>query len=124
MCDYIKVQNTFWTDHAGVARPVSRMKKLCFTKLPSHAALRAFVYVRDRFSCKWCGVTATAIDGYDGKTNVATGLRSTEGWDIWFVVDHVVSRRNGGSNHPSNLQMLCDPCNSAKSGLVDAKVGK
>lgn len=24
------------------------------------------------------------------------------------IVDHIVSRRNGGSNHPHNLRLLCD----------------
>ncbi|MES2262132.1 MAG: HNH endonuclease [Pseudomonadota bacterium] len=100
------------------------MKKLHFTRLPSHAALRAFVYQRDGFCCQWCGVSAPPPPQYDGKDNVLTGATSKQGWDIWFVVDHVVSMRNGGSNHPQNLQMLCDPCNSAKSGLVDSKVGK
>lgn len=124
MRDYIEIPLPFWTDHHGVSRKTSSMKKLHFGRLPSHAALRAFVYQRDGYACQWCGVSVPAPDQYDGRDNLKTGLLDKDGWDIWFVVDHVVSRRNGGSNHPENLQMLCYPCNSAKSGLVDSKVGK
>ena len=38
-----------------------------------------------------------------------------------LVIDHVVSRLNGGTHHPDNLQTLCDSCNSAKVGLVDSR---
>jgi 5-methylcytosine-specific restriction endonuclease McrA len=37
--------------------------------------------------------------------------------------DHIVSRRNGGSHHPDSLRVLCDSCNAAKTGLVDARSG-
>jgi 5-methylcytosine-specific restriction endonuclease McrA len=34
-------------------------------------------------------------------------------------VDHIVALVNGGSNWPSNLQLVCRPCNSSK-GALDA----
>lgn len=40
-----------------------------------------------------------------------------------LVADHVVSRRNGGSHHPDNLQALCQRCNARKAALVDAHGG-
>jgi len=124
MRDYVDIALPFWTDHLGTSRHTSGMKKLHFGRLPSHVALRAFVYRRDCFTCQWCRVSVPAPADYDGKDNLVTGLKNKDGWDIWFVVDHIVSRRNGGSNHPENLQMLCYTCNSAKSGLIDSKAGK
>lgn len=32
-------------------------------------------------------------------------------------VDHIISRKNGGSNEKSNLQALCRRCHSRKSAL-------
>ncbi len=34
------------------------------------------------------------------------------------TVDHVVPLSRGGRNDPSNLQLLCGPCNSAKGARV------
>ena len=29
-------------------------------------------------------------------------------------IDHIIARWKGGSDHPSNLQAACRPCNSSK----------
>ncbi len=90
----------FWTDSDGrswrVPRILGRLKP---GKCPGHAALRAHVIARDG-ACRMCGSTSD------------------------LVADHVLSRRNGGSHHPDNLQALCSPCNSRKAATVDAKVGR
>lgn len=97
MRDYAKLGPTFWTDHHGRAWKVPQIKgRLKPGKCPGHRALREFVIYRDG-CCKHCG----SIES--------------------LVADHIVSRRNGGSHHPSNLQCLCDPCNARKAGLVDSK---
>ena len=31
-----------------------------------------------------------------------------------FTVDHIVSRKRGGTDHIDNLQLLCGHCNSVK----------
>jgi 5-methylcytosine-specific restriction endonuclease McrA len=84
-----------WTDHHGKTWKVPEIKgRLKPGKCPGHAALRAFVIHRDG-SCKKCG----------GKDDL--------------LADHILSRRNGGSHHPNNLQCLCERCNASKSGTVD-----
>jgi len=30
------------------------------------------------------------------------------------AVDHIVPRARGGQNEPTNLQLLCEPCNASK----------
>lgn len=87
----------YWTDHHGAAWIEPQIKGRLKMRIPSHAALREFVIHRDGRRCKQCGA--------------ATNL----------IADHIVSRRNGGRHHPSNMQCLCQPCNARKAGLVDAK---
>lgn len=100
MRDYAKLAPTFWTDHCGrrwkVPQIIGRLKP---GKCPGHAALREFVIVRDGVRCRDCGTRDR----------------------LRLLADHIVSRRNGGSHHPNNLQCLCDSCNARKSSLVDSK---
>jgi 5-methylcytosine-specific restriction endonuclease McrA len=107
-----------WTDHEGRPWKVPTTKKrLKFSKVRSHAALRAFVFQRDAFTCAKCGVKPVVIpEVFTGETTV-----SLPGKHWCLVMDHIVSRRNGGPHHPSNLQTMCDSCNAQKVGLVDAK---
>lgn len=99
MRDDARVAPQFWTDHHGRHWKVPQIRgRLKPGKIPSHAALRAFIVARDG-SCRWCGAT------------------------VYLVADHIVSRRNGGTHHHNNLQALCSTCNSRKAGLVDAKGG-
>lgn len=86
-----------WKDQHGNTRKTPQiLGRLKPGRIPLHRSIREFVIWRDG-SCRWCG--------------------STED----LIADHVLSRRNGGSHHPSNLQALCQSCNSSKVGLVDAK---
>lgn len=87
----------FWTDHLGRDWVVPQIKGRLKMRIPSHRALREFVIHRDGGRCKHCG----SVDR--------------------LVADHIVSRRNGGAHHPSNLQCLCDSCNARKAATVDAK---
>lgn len=90
-----------WTDDLGVTRPVPQIKgRLKCGKIPGHAALREYVIRRDGSKCVECGSTTR------------------------LVADHILSRRNGGSHHPSNLRCLCESCNARKASLVDAKYGR
>lgn len=56
--------------------------------------LRHEIFRRDNNTCQHCGATAPGVH---------------------LVIDHVVPVTLGGSDEPSNLQTLCDPCNSGKS---------
>ncbi len=90
-----------WIDDAGIERLVPQIKgRLKCGKVPGHAALREFVIRRDGGKCAECG------------------------GDDRLVADHIISRRNGGSHHPSNLRCLCISCNARKAVLVDARYGK
>jgi 5-methylcytosine-specific restriction endonuclease McrA len=85
-----------WTDHNGRFWKTPTILGRLKMRVPCHSALRDFVIRRDCV-CKWCGA----------KENL--------------IADHIVSRRNGGSHHPDNLQALCQPCNSRKVSLIDKK---
>jgi 5-methylcytosine-specific restriction endonuclease McrA len=109
-----------WTDHNGVVQPTRN------TKYPQQSAwyetLRATVFERDNFTCHGCGLRATEHSIADGYPCVAAD-KPDNGYYGTLVLDHVISLRNGGSNHPDNMQTLCGYCNSAKSGLVDSRAG-
>jgi 5-methylcytosine-specific restriction endonuclease McrA len=85
-----------WTDDDGTVWKVPTIKgRLKPGKSRGHAALRAFVIRRDGGRCVRCGSQHA------------------------LVADHIVSRRNGGSHAPTNMQCLCDSCNATKSNRED-----
>jgi len=61
------------------------------------AAVRQYVFERDRFQCQNCG--RSSLHDATVKLNV----------------DHIIAVANGGSDDLSNLQTLCDRCNQQKS---------
>lgn len=102
-----------WTDEDGVVRRVPR--RLDY-RIPAHAAIRAFVARRDLFMCGDCATRAFVPCGYDGRdAPLVRGVGPLH-------VDHMVARSRGGTNHPSNLQMLCEPCNCRKGATLDKAV--
>ncbi len=106
-----------WTDHNGkVWRTPTILGRLKF-RIPCHAALRAFVFWRDGYACVQCHAKVESVpNSYDGRNTLGV-----PGEKIYLVMDHKVSRRNGGEHHPDNLQTMCGSCNAAKAGLVDSK---
>jgi 5-methylcytosine-specific restriction endonuclease McrA len=90
---------TTWTDQFGRVWKVPQIKGRLKFRSAGHAALKAFVIWRDGSRCRSCGCADQTK----------------------LIADHIVSRRNGGSHHPDNLQCLCEPCNARKSSLVDSK---
>jgi 5-methylcytosine-specific restriction endonuclease McrA len=117
MAHQTEVSPDKWVDHKGVERfvPVTRWR-LKF-KIPSHRALRVFVFERDQFECQHCGAVPDEVPtNYDGSFAPRIGSG-------YLVVDHKISRCRGDgcSHHPSNLQSLCDSCNARKRNLVDIR---
>jgi 5-methylcytosine-specific restriction enzyme A len=64
---------------------------------PIPAAVRQYVFERDRFQCQNCG--RSSLHDATVKLNI----------------DHIIAVANGGSDDLSNLQTLCDRCNQQKS---------
>lgn len=91
----------YWTDHKGQSWKVPQiLGRLKPGKCPGHAALREFVIQRDGGKCKRCASTVN------------------------LIADHILSRRNGGSHNPTNLQCLCDSCNARKANREDRNHGR
>ena len=88
-----------WTDLTGTIHKTPTIKGRLKSKIPLHRALRDFVIARDG-RCVFCGATDD------------------------LVADHIISRRNGGPHHPSNMQALCQSCNSIKANTTDRNWGK
>ena len=104
-----------WVDHRGIVRdPVRSGRRLKF-KYPLHAAIRAFVFHRDGYKCQRCEAHAVDVpSGYDGHNALWTNTKTGGGFQDVLVVDHVLTLRAGGINHPSNMQALCETCNRRK----------
>lgn len=100
MRDYAKVAPQFWTDHKGQQWIEPQILGRLKMRIPAHRALREFVIARANGKCEQCSATED------------------------LVADHATSRRNGGRHHPSNMQCLCQSCNSRKAGKIDAKQGR
>ena len=86
----------YWQDNQGRLHQVFASRRLNYSQ-KGQAFLRDFVMERDNNRCIICS-----------KSN-----------DL--VIDHIISLKNGGTNHPDNLQTLYQSCNSRKTGLFDAR---
>ncbi len=103
-------KKSYWSDRSGIMRRVpSPKRRMKYPRVALHAAVRAFVHFRDKFACQKCGVKSSFPPAdYDGRTEIVTDDM------VLLVMDHIVPFSKGGTNHPSNFQTLCDPCNARK----------
>lgn len=74
--------------------PSGRSVRFPLPRPPLPPELRRLVLARDGYRCRWCG------SPYE------------------LEIDHMHPYSRGGSNHPSNLQVLCGPCNRHKGAAV------
>ncbi|RFB78539.1 HNH endonuclease [Methylovirgula sp. 4M-Z18] len=104
----IRGRVTVVAEYDAVARSPSRTMRL-----PSVIALKAYqkagrnvaftrfnVYLRDRFSCQYCG-----------------GMFEAKG----LTFDHVVPRSRGGATSWENIVAACHACNGAKGSRMDMR---
>ena len=63
---------------------------------PDWDGRRRAVLTRDGYTCQNCGVKSTRVD------------------DVYFDVDHIVAKSDGGGHQLSNLQTLCPSCHADK----------
>lgn len=70
--------------------------------------------------CVRCGLEATHF-GVERNTSEGYHLNMygiQNGREVLFTKDHIVPRSHGGSNHYTNMQTMCGPCNAAKMNFV------
>jgi 5-methylcytosine-specific restriction endonuclease McrA len=104
-----------WRDRNGRAWKVSESARALKFCIPAHAALRAEVHHRDGYACRQCGArSAQATEGYTGRYRLTTDTHLPDGSADALIVDHILTRRAGGTNRIENLQTLCETCNRRK----------
>lgn len=94
------------------ARPKVSVARLSRTRLE--------VYSRDGFACCHCGWTTHVPEGYDGRYALAETYRKPNGdFGVRLLeLDHIVPFIRGGKFEVSNLQTLCNTCNTRKGAKV------
>ena len=80
-------------DLEPVERTGKHLERTDFGKLPPYKSHKPALYGEQAGDCNGCGVHFPLVN---------------------FDVDHIVPRSKGGSDHKSNLQLLCGNCNSRK----------
>lgn len=104
-----------WTDHEGRSWPVIKSARKLKFKYPLHAAVRKYVFHRDGFRCRRCDAFAVGVpQNYDGRRALLTNTKTGAGTHDVLIVDHVLTLAAGGTNHPDNMQALCETCNRRK----------
>jgi len=115
MREYGQIQSAFWQDHNGRQWHVTTSRRRLKFKIPCHAAIRAFVFHRDGYRCQRCPAIAINVPAdYDGRYALFTNTKNGNGFTDVLVMDHVLTLKAGGLNHPSNMQALCETCNKRK----------
>jgi len=44
------------------------------------------------------------------------------GNEVLMTKDHIIPKSRGGTNHISNYQTMCGPCNQAKGNLIEEEI--
>jgi hypothetical protein len=65
---------------------------------------RRLIFIRDGYTCQWCGLHVEPDTPAPGKD---------------LVLDHVIPWSAGGSDRSDNLRTLCYRCNEDRSNYVD-----
>ena len=85
-----------------VADPQNKRKKSNRTGIGPK--IRHEIFLRDCFTCQQCGASPS------------------KNQSVVIEVDHIMPVSKGGTNDKSNLQTLCDVCNSGKGNSVQANL--
>lgn len=85
-----------------------------------------YTYLRIVTGPRGCPI-ATELDGPQGHTHrlphyPANATRRPSDSMPLYTLDHIVPVALGGTNDPSNLQVLCNQCNAKKGTKTDATV--
>lgn len=72
-------------------------------------SVRASVYIRDNWTCQYCGLKFTPEDGH------VSGRYAPYENGIWLELDHIEPYSISLNNSADNLLAACTPCNRQKS---------
>lgn len=75
------------------------------------AVLRRLVFMRDEFTCRWCGNRRYL-------TPQQWNLVLTDPDGAPFQLDHIVPHAADGCDHAHNLRVLCRTCNETRSNFA------
>lgn len=75
---------------------------------------RLYVFVRDNFTCHYCGKKADEFIIFRGKRGNLIQVIDHNDWR-GFEIDHKVPVSKGGDNSFDNLLTSCAKCNNSKS---------
>jgi len=76
---------------------------------------RYYIYVRDNFTCKNCGLIFIEPEKWDKKSAIHNGF-------MYLEIDHIIPLSKNGSDKIENKQCLCQKCNNKKSNKLEMEV--
>ena len=101
-----------------------RLEDVCHPNelLPQYCSTRLLCFKRN-IRCVCCGLTANKLilqspSRKDGETPHWNLWFVSEEYNVLFTKDHIIPKSKGGADDLSNLQTMCELCNSTKSNLA------
>lgn len=97
-----------------------RVKKIFFGEEVGVDTIKLNVFKAKGIICAGCGLIGSFFAVEEPKDKCASVINlygiNTYGEEIIFTVDHIITKRDGGSNKLENLQTMCINCNRKKGG--------
>ena len=113
----IELKNFFKNAHKSKSCPTEIVGDFYFYIMAknNNKKHRYHVYLRNNFSCVYCGLKFNPPYGWNKKSAIHNG-------EMFLEIDHIIPLSKGGGDDIDNKQSLCQKCNNKKSNKLESEV--